>query len=566
MEKIIKKFNLNLSDLPAESEIRTFSISGNKGAEFILEIKNEDSYYYNFTTKAFQAAQSRLEAAIGNTIYQGSVKFPTITDNDHYDIFLYAKPGTKHVDYEEVRFRDGSIDVNSSIGSHSNLLQKKLYQYQDSVITLTAASPNSLTPWGSVSITTDSITGQRGTKRFKKDFKIVVTAASSRSIKIDKQPSISDFYYTENKVIGDPRQITGEDIWAGTARSTNRVVNGDFSGGATNITMDDDVGSYWAVGDRVTGNATLDAKTGDNAVTVTAINVGSNAKVFTLSESIAINDDETLTFTPPYYYRWAIKSTSSLHNLSKGLVFSGTNVTANSTLDDYVASTSITTVVESTGETDDIPPDEESGDVAIEDDTRSREDTVTEEFTTTVIDVSLPAIDTLSYLPTVTDGVITKQLGNMIFNNQQTGDLADDTIAVYGYGVSGIKSLSDMNVRLSNLKVELTDVTTTVNDTDATGSAALSTFDVASAVGIMDDVSVMSGVNITASGGTPTVTNISSNTLTLTPGNHFLQNGQSLTFKGASRIATITGTIELTSLSANTATLGFDLEKFLTAV
>ena len=109
-------------------------------------------------------------------------------------------------------------------------------------------------------------------------------------------------------------------------------------------------------------------------------------------------------------------------------------------------------------------------------------------------------------------------------------------------------------------------LTTTVNDTDATGSAALSIFDVASAVGILDDVSVMSGVNITASGGTPTVTNISSNTLTLTPGSHFLQNGQSLTFKGASRIATITGTIELTSLSANTATLGFDLEKFLTAV
>ena len=46
--KIIKSFNLDLSDLQAVSSIRAFTIFGDNNAEFTLEIKNEDDYYYNF--------------------------------------------------------------------------------------------------------------------------------------------------------------------------------------------------------------------------------------------------------------------------------------------------------------------------------------------------------------------------------------------------------------------------------------------------------------------------------------------------------------------------------------
>ena len=59
--KLIGNLNLDLSDLPAASEVRNFSVSGNNGAIFTLEIKNEDSYYYNFVTKAFQATRSGLD-------------------------------------------------------------------------------------------------------------------------------------------------------------------------------------------------------------------------------------------------------------------------------------------------------------------------------------------------------------------------------------------------------------------------------------------------------------------------------------------------------------------------
>ena len=98
MDKIIQNFNLDLSDLPNTSEKRAFTIVGDNGAEFKLEIKNEDNYYYNFVTQAFQAGEASLEKSITEDIYSGSILFPAITDDDHYDIYLYAKPGTKHVD------------------------------------------------------------------------------------------------------------------------------------------------------------------------------------------------------------------------------------------------------------------------------------------------------------------------------------------------------------------------------------------------------------------------------------------------------------------------------------
>ena len=58
--KVIKKFNLNTDNIPAGGEYRSFSIIGDKGAVFSLEIKNEDDYYYNFETNLFQATKTRL--------------------------------------------------------------------------------------------------------------------------------------------------------------------------------------------------------------------------------------------------------------------------------------------------------------------------------------------------------------------------------------------------------------------------------------------------------------------------------------------------------------------------
>ena len=69
--KVIRSFDLDLSDLPATSERRGFTISGDKGANFKLEIKdNTTGYYYNFVTNAFQADASSLEETISSNSWK----------------------------------------------------------------------------------------------------------------------------------------------------------------------------------------------------------------------------------------------------------------------------------------------------------------------------------------------------------------------------------------------------------------------------------------------------------------------------------------------------------------
>ena len=173
----ITGFDLDLSDLPATSERRRFNILGNRGAEFILEIKdNTTGYYYNFVTNVFQVSPSRLEEQIAGNSYNGSITFPAVTGgDDQYDVYLYAKPGTIHAAYSEVRFGDGSLDINNSTGSNSLMMQKVIYQYAALTLTLQGYSTG-----GTVAGTmaTDTISINRGKSQVETAFSLTATASS----------------------------------------------------------------------------------------------------------------------------------------------------------------------------------------------------------------------------------------------------------------------------------------------------------------------------------------------------------------------------------------------------
>ena len=88
-DKVISSFDLDFSDLPSISSFRNFSIQGDKGAQFTLEIKDKDTgKYYNFITNTFQTEQTKLEEEIKGNTYSGKIKFPAVTgSDDQYDIF-----------------------------------------------------------------------------------------------------------------------------------------------------------------------------------------------------------------------------------------------------------------------------------------------------------------------------------------------------------------------------------------------------------------------------------------------------------------------------------------------
>tara|TARA_R100000541_G_scaffold17118_1_gene26872 strand:+ start:2770 stop:4089 length:1320 start_codon:yes stop_codon:yes gene_type:complete len=169
-----------------------------------------------------------------------------------------------------------------------------------------------------------------------------------------------------------------------------------------------------------------------------------------------------------------------------------------------------------------------------------------------IVDSSDPNNPTLVDYP---GGTITLAATNNTF-------VAGRSLTFKGYGPVMSKVFNNTNFSISNFKVELSDVLTTVNDTDATGAASLTVFDVASVNGIKDDVSTVIGIGI-SDASTTTVTNISSNTLTVNTA-FKPENGQALQFAGASRTGTITGDVTVSSFGSDNISLVFELDKILT--
>ena len=140
--------------------------------------------------------------------------------------------------------------------------------------------------------------------------------------------------------------------------------------------------------------------------------------------------------------------------------------------------------------------------------------------------------------------------------------VADRTVTFKAYGPTPLRIFNGTNFSISNFKVTIDEVSTTVNDTDATGSASLTSFDVASTNGIKDDVSTVTGIGI-SDASTTLVTGISSNTITVDTA-FKPENGQTLKFLGASRSGTLTGDVTVSSYGSDNITLTFELDKILT--
>ena len=604
--KVIKDFVLDLSDLGASGEKREFTITGNKDSEFILEIKNEDSYYYNFTTDAFQAAQARLEKTIENISYKGSITFPIITDNDQYDIYLYAKPGTIHDKYIEHRFEDGSLDINKSKGSNSLMIQKVIYQYTDLTLTIGKASPNSTIEMTGTGHSTDSLTLSRGKHVSKVPFSLIsVVSTATKAYQIIKQPEASDIFARNSLTVGSAPEIlpgedeyptaraafTGDDVNGAvtsgsvvrmdntdlsaviavgdkiTATTTNGTVNGSVS--SATVTLDETAANVAAVGDHVTGTGCPSCESGAQAVedclvteiapdgnanqlvisgstpwedgetvtfsskvnrshtTVTVVETSGTATDFTMSQAIQFRDNQPLTFTPRANYQWPL---DNIHAIEKNMIlFPSTNAVANTSISDYEDSI---TIFEGTEEEE------------------------------TVIQNSADFKNAKGAAPTITNGVVTTQTGNIVFDKQQPLLLAGDTITIGGYGESNIANISGYDLRITDLAISLEPIQTT---TTAAVSAS-ATIPVASVNGILPNVSAISGIGIDASKADPLIT---ARSATSGAGNltasvaQTLESGMTFTFPNAGQKATITGNIEVLKAGTANLTIYFDVEKIL---
>ena len=516
---------------------------------------------------------------------------------DQYNISLYALPGTTHNNYKEVRFGDGSIDINSSTGSNSLMMHKVIYQYPALTLTLLGYSIGS-----SVAGTfgADVISANRG-KAIKTDFSFTTTASTSAAYRILKQPTQYDVLSYVSPTIGaSPIALPGENIYP--ERSDSDTVDGAIVGGgsvikvvmdnnvATNlvlgdkitatvatdtvdgavssgvkVVMDNNVAGKMAIGDQVTGNAALDA----TVITVAALNPdGDNAKEFSLSSAVAIADGITLTFSPKCNRSLTtvavlnpdednVKEFSMSQNV--GLV-DGVTLSLNNQMNFSWTVNNFANILKE-GMIVEAATNVTSGTAL-----GSYQDTVvTQEGTKNqkvIIKNKKPAVYNLAKKPTVVKGLVTVQEGQIVFNKQQVLALASDTLNIGGYGESEIFRVYGWDVRFTNLKIALTTPITTT--TEATSAHA--TIAVASREGVINDVSRVSGIGIDSYVQNPLITSGGGATGAgdwVMGATQTLESGATLTIENTSRTATITGNIEILKVGTDSQVLRFDINKLL---
>ena len=280
MIKKINNFIISTEDLPSGTTNRYFTVLGDDDAVFSIYITNEDTHYYNFKTRTFTSTYSRLEnAKITNGKYNDYIKFPAVTDNDEYNIFIQAEP---HFN-TELNIPGVNEKILHKVENNKNdeLLTSSIYQFLDTQITFSLASPASSGSYNTlpsnVSISKPRNTSYTQTRAeyggnttsgdvlksesTKVDIDFNVTLSTSQFV-IARQPLITDFEVTIVKTV-------------------NGAVN-------STLVVFDDVDKI-RVGQAVSGSGV------PSSTTVSSINT--DTKTLTMGKTCNVADGASITFT-----------------------------------------------------------------------------------------------------------------------------------------------------------------------------------------------------------------------------------------------------------------------------
>jgi hypothetical protein len=550
-------FDVHLNPL---GESRDITVKGDDGAHYDLEVTDEDGKYYNFKTGVFgtyvnNATNKLSKRRIEDGTDIVNINFPAPAKLITYTVRLIVNHCCGPVKLRENKVGkrgDDTIAHNKSIGGSGGVMEKKIFGSTTATFTLSCNAPTlsdsgeawqTATPRFGTATGAQTRTGCYKGEDFTLPFSITLTATSGKSIRILRDPNVGDLCAIKTITIGGtPDTITNEDIYplVTTTDNTNAAMEA-----TRNVTMTTNVVDKMELGDKVTGDGIASTST----ITVTGLAVGDNAKIFQASEVVSIDSGITLSFSKAKHHKWPV---NDIVGIGSGMIVGGDANSAN-----FQSNTKISSYTKHKTTSMEQP--------------QVCESSPSDPIVTREVSVTAPAVEDGSTITYSEENIIgdpreiSANNGSVTFSPAQNVDIASDSsVKIYAYGYDQIKKMTNMGVYLEDVELTPTEITTTISDASATGSASLNDFDVASVTGIMDDVSVVHGAGISNSTSNPVVTTISSSNLTLTPGGHTVTNGETLTFTGASNIITITGTLRIKNFTtAASSTLYFDVERFL---
>jgi hypothetical protein len=552
IEKVIKNFAIDTRDIHSSGETRSFSINGDDGAIFSIEIYDNatPTNYYNFDTNLFSTLKhsSCLTGLSGS--YNFSVKFPAATTLHAYNIEIITHTvdniKTVHAKGNTVRFPDNTINHNASTGSNSNILKKILYQDVVKNLYLSCVAPSKYTA------STNQIDGATdGSNRI-----VIDGAVTNRKI-----VEVGDKVITEGIDSAVHALVTAIDP---DGRNTH-----ELEIGFTDSVTDDAAITFTPAFNGMTphytnsntGRAVLTAASGGNLTTSFTITCTALAgRTFSILRAPTINDLCAIipitfgsgsaivgedTDSSSFFYRWPV---TNIANLSLGMSLdpartgTGLNTTTPATISNYRTTKTLKSI--------------------------SKGKYCNNVINTTVDDVFVGGLDpnNLGAITTMDrNGRVTAQAGNIIFSTQQAAELASGAgVRMFAYGAQQIRNATGMGITLSNVNIELTQISTIASESK-TGASGLTLASVSN----ISTASTIRGVGINPSLANPSVTlktaATGSGDITLDASNTIVS-GQTYYFDGASNIATITGTITVSNMTIGDTTLYFDVERFLSAV
>jgi len=614
-EKVINSFVIDTKDISHLGESRAFSIQGS--GIFSLEISDTDNNYYNFNTQTWSTTKSGLYRVELLGAYDSSINFPAIAftnatcdltntdatidhdDDDgaikvgmlvagtgiplgstvasvtsderfelsaaatatatnetlsfsilrNFTINLFAETAenikTKHVEYVEAINIDGSISINKSTGSNSNLLKKIIYQDVVKNLYLSCIAP-SLTTASSDTVT--SFTGSGTTSR------VVITTgnATDKNVvqigdKVTGTGVAASIHALVTKINPDGDNVkeieisANDDIADDAAITFTPAFNGITPNGVVSTTGQQSFEASSGGDLKKSFSITCTAQTG-RTLSVSKIPTIADLCTFTTvtfgADPIVIPGEDISSST---HYGWPVTNIAGLQSgmsLDPARAGTGVNTTTPATISKYISTKTDLKLVQRRHYTD--------------------------VNSITVNDIVIDGINPDGNIITAVDRNknATAQIGNIIFSKQQANALkADSGVRIFAYGAEQIKSLTGMDVAISDIVITPTQVSTTV-DGAVSASATIGLDEVAN----VSSASTIRGVNINSSAVNPTVlvkaatsggVNITASSV------QTLEDGQTLFFDNASNILTITGTIEISNVALSDTTLYLDVERFL---
>ena len=184
--KKISSLIIPLSNLDRKGALRNFTINGDVGASFMMQVINSSGFFYDFINKTFVRgfnSNTNFKATLTSSKYQGSINFPSTGVEKTFTIILIPDPTT---------------DTELTLGR--KVINRSLTQLVDTTVTLVYKTSNTDKYSANPPVANKTSVGNP-TKKYKVPIDLtssVITSAAddhAYGLRLTRQPRDTDFVF-----------------------------------------------------------------------------------------------------------------------------------------------------------------------------------------------------------------------------------------------------------------------------------------------------------------------------------------------------------------------------------